>query len=215
MRGTEPTFAVERSLLLAGHERVAGVDEVGRGAWAGPLSVGIAVVTLACLGEFPGAVRDSKALSPRAREALMGPLSRACAAFAIGHARNAECDALGLTAAQRRAASRALAQLDELPDALIIDGRDEFTSAPGARALVGADATSFVVAAASVLAKVTRDRLMVGYAPDYPGYGFEANKGYASIGHRRAVAALGLTDLHRQSWSVAPLGARQSAQGGS
>lgn len=202
-----PTFDAERALLLDGCELVAGVDEVGRGAWAGPVSVGVAVVTAAAMSGFPEGVRDSKQLSARARDALAGPLSRACHAYAVGHASNAECDALGMTAAQRLATARALAQLDELPDALIVDGRHEYTGVAGACAIVGADTSSCVVAAASVLAKVTRDRLMVGYAPDHPGYGFEANKGYASIGHRRAVALLGLTDLHRRSWSVAPLGA--------
>ncbi|HVC25144.1 MAG TPA: ribonuclease HII [Acidimicrobiales bacterium] len=198
-----PDSALESSLLARGCRTVAGVDEVGRGAWAGPVSVGVALVDLAGVEILPAGLDDSKALSPRAREALYPLLARACRAFAVGHASPNECDALGMTAAQELAARRALAELGEVPDAVIVDGRVDFTGHPRAVLAVGADRTSLSVAAASVLAKVTRDRLLVAQAERYPGYGLERHKGYPTLEHRRAVARLGLTAIHRRSWAFA------------
>ncbi len=180
---------------------MAGVDEVGRGAWAGPVSVGVAVVDPERLDAMPSGLRDSKLLGPSARASLVPALAEACCAYAVGHASPGECDELGMTAAQRLATTRALALLAERPDALIVDGRFDFTGDPRAVAVVGADRTSVAVAAASVLAKVTRDEMLVGLADRYPGYGLERNKGYPTPGHRRAVGLLGLTDIHRMSWS--------------
>ena len=211
MRPARPSFELEIELWASGHGLVAGLDEVGRGAWAGPVSVGVAVVDRGVLEAFPSGVRDSKQLTARAREALMEPLVATCRSYGVGHASNLECDALGMTAAQALAASRALASLEEPPDTLIVDGNHEFTGFPGARTLVGADSRSLVVAAASVLAKVTRDRLMIEHSNAYPGYGFERHKGYPSPAHRDAVALLGLSPLHRRSWSVV-FGDRTSAE---
>jgi ribonuclease HII len=194
---------VERGLLADGCRLVAGIDEVGRGAWAGPVSVGIAVVDVACLAAMPKGVRDSKALLPAKREALYPLLVAACAAFAVGHASPGECDALGMTAAQRLATKRALAELETEPDAVIVDGRHDFTGHPRSVTVVGGDRTSLSVAAASVLAKVTRDALLVEAASRFPGYALERNKGYASLEHRTAVARLGMTALHRRSWTFA------------
>ncbi len=204
MSSAPPDGALEEALFATGHVGVAGVDEVGRGAWAGPLSVGVALVTPETLRALPAGIRDSKQLSPRAREALFCPLSRALAGFAVAHASARECDALGMTAAQALAASRALELLGVEPDVVVVDGPRDFTQAREVRCLVGADRLAVSVAAASVLAKVTRDRHMVALAARLPGYGLERHKGYASREHREAVAALGLSDEHRQSWSVAP-----------
>ncbi len=210
MRGAPPTFEEESALFDAGCGLVAGVDEVGRGAWAGPVSVGVAVIDRSALARFPPGVRDSKQLTPAARASLFGPLERACWDFAIGHASNLECDELGMTGAQRLATARALDALQERPDALLVDGSLDFSGAAGARALVGADRLCLVVAAASVLAKQTRDALMRDHAVVFPGYGFEAHKGYVSATHREAVARLGLSALHRRSWDVAPGGWRSA-----
>jgi len=108
-----------------------------------------------------------------------------------------------MTAAQRLAAERAFADLPVTPDRTIVDGKFDYTRRREARAVVGADRTSLVVAAASVLAKVTRDRHMIGIAPRYPEFAFESNKGYPSPTHLGALAAGGLTDIHRRSWSFA------------
>ena len=197
-----PKWSLIQALFAEGHSHVAGVDEVGRGAWAGPVAVGVVVVERSCIRSAPRGVRDSKLLAEPARESLFPRLSAWCPAYAVGEATPGECDELGMTAAQRLAAERALAQLALRPDALIIDGKWDYTGFPGARAVIDADATCFPVAAASVLAKVSRDRQMIEYARRYPPYRFERNKGYASPEHRLAVASHGMTDLHRRSWSV-------------
>ncbi len=199
--GTE----VERRLVAGGCRTVAGVDEVGRGAWAGPLTVGVAVVSGDLLGGFPAGVRDSKLLSPRRREELFEPLKKHLFRHALGHAGPEECDRLGMAAAQRLAAWRALEMLGVVPDGIIVDGPRDFTGRADAVCIVGADRLCAVVAAASILAKVTRDRLMTAAAETHPGYGFERNKGYASVEHRLAVARLGTTPIHRRTWSVAPV----------
>lgn len=185
---------------------MAGVDEVGRGAWAGPVSVGVALLDRRALEELPEGLRDSKQLSPLAREQIFPALAACCLEHAIGHASAAECDALGMTAAQRLAAARALESLEIAPDAVVVDGLHDFTGHPSAVTLPHADERVLSVAAASVLAKVSRDRLLVEAASEHPGYGFERNKGYPSLEHRLAVARLGMTPIHRRSWtfSAAP-----------
>ena len=201
----EPTLEVVHDLFARGCTWVGGLDEVGRGAWAGPVAVGVVAVTRDALAGIPPGVRDSKRLSERARQALFAPLAAWCPAYAVGEATAAECDDLGMTAAQALAAGRAFERLGVELDAVVVDGVHDYTGHPAARALVGADATCTLVAAASVLAKVTRDHAMVAYDAAFPGYGFARNKGYASPEHRRAVARIGPSPLHRRSWAVAPL----------
>lgn len=198
-----PTFAVVEELFAAGCRWVVGLDEVGRGAWAGPVAVGVVAVSPEAIGTMPVGVRDSKLLAEPVREALFEPLRAWCPAHAVGQASAVECDELGLTAAQALAARRALAGLGVEPDALLVDGSFEYTGHPAARPVVDGDASCAAVAAASVLAKVTRDRQMISHDSAFPGYAFARNKGYASLEHRRAVVRLGLSPLHRQSWSVA------------
>jgi ribonuclease HII len=199
----DATTELEEAAFAEGVGLLAGVDEVGRGAWAGPVSVGVAVLDRESLATMPPGVRDSKLLSPARREALFPLLSAAVVAYAVGHASHAECDELGMTAAQRLAAERAFAELPVTPDRTIVDGKFDYTRRQEARALVGADRTSIVVAAASVLAKVTRDRHMIKIAPGYPAFAFADNKGYPSPIHMDALAVAGLTDIHRRSWSFA------------
>lgn len=203
MKRSLPTSAVEEELFASGAARVAGVDEVGRGAWAGPLSVGVAVVTLRTLVRMPSGVNDSKMLSPLERTSLFKPLARSVSAYAVGNASPTECDELGMTAAQNLAFRRAIGMLRFQPDALIVDGKYDFTGHPSATMLVGADRLSLIVAAASVLAKVTRDRMMVSVAPRFPAYRFEKNKGYPSPEHRQALSDHGVSSIHRRSWSFA------------
>ncbi len=192
---------------------MAGVDEVGRGAWAGPVSVGVAILPaeiargygdgarLAPLAE----VRDSKQLSEAARESLFEPLAACCKAWAVGHASHADCDALGMSGAQRLAASRALASiLAESgcePDVLLVDGVWNFVGDPRSVMVAGGDATCLSVSVASVLAKVTRDRLMRAEDEHFPVYDFAQNKGYPAFRHRMAFAAWGPCTIHRRSWA--------------
>lgn len=209
MTRTVPSLRVEGRYFAEGSLAVAGMDEVGRGAWAGPVSIGIAVVTPGCGRKVPRGVRDSKQLTWAEREALFEPLGRSLACWAVGHASNVECDELGMTAAQRLAAKRALDQLTVLPDVVLLDGRFDFlfdrvagaSDFPPVRLIVKGDTSAKSISAASVLAKVTRDRLMALEAEHYPWYGFESNRGYPAPAHKMALASWGCTPFHRRSWA--------------
>ena len=214
-----PTLEEEHALLDAGAARVAGVDEVGRGAPAGPVTVGVVVVDASVTEPLAG-VRDSKDLSAAAREALVPAIGAWSVAGAVGHASPAEIDAFGMTNALRLAGHRALARIGEpTPDVVLLDGHHDWLTVPEQGDLlvlghpdlvrtgrvvtrVKADQRCAAVAAASVLAKVTRDAIMVGLAVEHPGYGWERNKGYASAEHQDALRRLGPTPLHRLSWNL-------------
>jgi ribonuclease HII len=209
MSTTLPSLRVEGRYFADGCAAVAGMDEVGRGAWAGPVSIGIAVVTPGCGRKIPKGVRDSKQLLWTEREALFAPLGRSLASWAVGHASNEECDELGMTVAQRLAAKRALDQLEVAPDVMLLDGRFDFladraagvSDFPPVRLIVKGDTTVKSISAASVLAKVTRDRMMALEAEHFPWYGFESNRGYPSPAHKMALASWGCTPIHRHSWA--------------
>ncbi|MEZ2389137.1 ribonuclease HII [bacterium RCC_150] len=221
-----PTLDVERSFLCPGVKLLAGIDEVGRGALAGPVSVGIAVVDLEGHGLLEG-VRDSKLLKPEDRERLE-PLVRAWAvASAVGHASSAEIDALGLVAALRLAGTRAWWEILATgisPDVVLLDGSHNWLSPPVQESLfdsepadsepavpgceapvhmrVKADLSCLSVAAASVLAKVARDRTMVALHEEYPSFGWNENKGYATPAHREVLRTSGPSPYHRLSWNI-------------
>ncbi len=192
-----PSLVLERPLWAQGDAVVVGVDEVGRGAWAGPISVGMAVIPP---DRRVYKVRDSKALSEPQRERLFDRLAGWCVAWAVGHASPLECDELGMSAAQRLAAQRALADLGVAPDQVLVDGRWDFVGVGAITRVVRGDATCLSIATASVLAKVTRDRLMRAEAESFPGYDFELNKGYPCPRHKMALRAWGPTSIHRRSW---------------
>jgi len=194
-----PTRHVEKELWDLGYPVVVGIDEVGRGAWAGPLSVGAAVLPA---DRRLNGIRDSKMLTEGDRERLFDRVSAWCATWAVGHATQVECDDLGMAAAQRLAAGRAIAQLSVVPDAAIVDGSWDFVSPHVDRVerVIKADARCLVVAAASILAKVSRDRLMRADAEHYPAWSFESNKGYPCQTHLAALQAWGPSAIHRRSW---------------
>lgn len=215
-----PTRTLERSLLRAGHALVGGIDEVGRGALAGPVTVGVVVVDLATR-PAPRGLRDSKLLAPAAREALCAPVRRWSVAHAIGHASPAEIDAWGIVPALRAAGRRALATLRRegtWPTAVILDGAHDWLASPLQADLFGpaddgeplpevhlrvkADMTCAVVAAASVLAKCERDAIMTGLDRGHPDYGWAVNKGYAVPEHVAALRSVGPCDQHRRSWRL-------------
>jgi ribonuclease HII len=179
---------------------VAGVDEVGCGAWAGPVTYA-AVVLPSTRRMYK--LRDSKMLDAARREELAARLRRFAVAVAVAHASNDEVDAHGLSGARRLAAWRALDELAVRPDVCLLDGNWDFLSGYGTtnERIVGGDARSASVAAASIVAKVTRDRLMSAACPAHPGYGFASNKGYPSPRHRAWLAAHGPCRLHRHSWA--------------
>lgn len=174
------------------------MDEVGKGAWAGPLTIGAAV-----LPESPrlNGIRDSKLLDEATRERLFPKIAEWCVAWSVGHASHAECDELGMSEAQRLAARRALEALGVEPDHILLDGRWDFVGRANSRAIVKGDLTCLSIATASIIAKVTRDRIMRAAAEQHQPFAFERNKGYPSPAHRAALAEHGPTELHRRSWS--------------
>ena len=193
-----PNLAVERRMWGLGHRVVVGVDEVGRGAWAGPLSVGAAVVPD---DSRVYKIRDSKMLTEKEREALFDRIAGWCVAWSVGHASHTECDELGMSAAQRLAARRAIDGLGVQPDRVLVDGNWDFVGGGKTSTIIRGDATTVSISAASVLAKVTRDRIMRGEAENYPAFNFEGNKGYPCPVHKAALQAWGPTTLHRRSWA--------------
>jgi ribonuclease HII len=192
-----PSLATERALWDEGCEVVVGVDEVGRGSWAGPISVGAAVLPRQ---RRVNKVRDSKMLTEDERERIFPRLAARCAAWAVGHASQEECDELGMSAAQRLAARRAIEGLGVTPEVVLVDGTWDFVGGVRVRRIVRGDASCLSIATASILAKVTRDRIMRAEAPHYPGYDFELNKGYPCPRHKAALAAWGPTAIHRRAW---------------
>jgi ribonuclease HII len=212
IRVTLPDLSRERALRRdGGHSWIAGMDEVGRGAWAGPVSVGVALIPLkATKRTLPRWLRDSKQLSEARRESIFDSVGAWCVDWAVGHASPEECDRWGMRIALRLASQRALAGLERPPDALLVDGPldlvagaepDEGAYCGPVHPVIGGDARCASVAAASVLAKVVRDRLMRAESEHYPPYAFEQNKGYPSPTHQMALRGYGLSSIHRRSWS--------------
>lgn len=210
-----PNLDVETELWRDGHDVVVGIDEVGRGAWAGPLTIGAVV---APRDRRIYKLRDSKALTEPEREAMYERIIDWCRAYSVGHVSAAECDRYGMSAAQKLAARRALANLGLDVNGVIIDGNWDFVGHPVTRKLVKGDTKCVSIAAASIVAKVTRDRLMRADAECYPGFDFELNKGYPCPRHKMALQAYGPTSIHRRSWvfmdAICWTGARRLAPGG-
>ncbi len=199
MAGRAPTRAIEKELWAEGFEVVVGIDEVGRGAWAGPLMVGAAILPR---DKRVNGVRDSKLLTEKHREQLFDKVAAWCEAWAVGEATQQECDSMGMAAAQKLAAERAVQALGVRPDAAVVDGKWDFVS-PHVRHVemrVKADRVCLSVAAASILAKVTRDRIMRSEAEHYPAWSFDTNKGYPCTLHKAALQAYGPSAIHRRSW---------------
>lgn len=225
-----PSLRYERELLRSGSPWLVAVDEVGRGSLAGPVSVGAVLIDVS-VRTAPTGLRDSKLLTAAGRESLVPRLRRWAPAWAVGHASAQEIDDVGILRALRVAGLRALAQLPERPAQVLLDGSYDWLSRPAPTRFdpagapgwgdadgrvpppvvttrVKADLTCAAVAAASVLAKTTRDALMVELAAIHPGYGWEVNKGYASPAHRAALFVHGPCPQHRQSWKLGDGGER-------
>jgi len=215
-----PTLRVERSLLRGGVLQLACSDEVGRGALCGPVTIGMVVIDSGTRSA-PQGVRDSKLLTPEARQRLAPKIRRWAGAWAVGHASAAEIDEYGVVPALRLAGHRALAQLAEqgaAPGMVLLDGNHDYLTSPDQDVLFGAptlldaippvvtrikaDLTCAAVAAASILAKTTRDALMLELDAEHPDYGWRENKGYAAPAHIDALGRFGPTPHHRRSWSL-------------
>jgi ribonuclease HII len=203
--GKRPGWRVERALWREGATRVAGVDEVGRGPLAGPVVAAAVILPLRPSGEVSRArwvreLRDSKQLSAEQREALY-PEITAHSEWSIGVVSPQVIDQINILQATRLAMQRAVAGLGMPPDALIVDGREVVAGAAVQRSEVKADARCASVAAASIVAKVTRDRMMYELDAIFPGYGLAEHKGYATAEHREALQRLGYSNLHRLSFA--------------
>ncbi|HEY0888933.1 MAG TPA: ribonuclease HII [Nocardioides sp.] len=218
MTAVKPTLRHERALLRDGVVRLACVDEVGRGALSGPVTIGMVVID-AATRTAPQGVRDSKLLTPEARERLAPRIRRWALSHAVGHAGPAEIDEFGIMTALRLAGHRALAQLEVMPDAVLLDGNHDYLTPPEQGGLFGspldlldavppvstmikADMRCAAVAAASILAKTARDALMLELHAEHPEYGWAENKGYSAPAHIEALALHGPTVQHRRSWSL-------------
>jgi ribonuclease HII len=197
LRRSSPSLSFERTLWDAGHEVVVGIDEVGRGAWAGPLTVGAAVLPR---DRRVYKVRDSKQLTAREREALFDRIGEWCTAWAVGHASAEECDELGMSEAQRLAARRAIEGLGVRPDRVLIDGNWDFVGGGITQRIVKGDARCLSISAASILAKVTRDRIMQAESEHHPWWWFDQNKGYPCPRHQAVLRGMGPSAIHRRSW---------------
>jgi ribonuclease HII len=197
---TVPTLHLERELYLQGFTRVAGIDEVGRGPLAGPVVASAVVLSPSLHGtsaEWLQLVDDSKVLTARRREAAYEDIQRHALAVGTGVVSHDEIDRVGIVRATCRAMLVAVEQLAVQPDYLILD-YIRFPDCPFPfRALVDGDSLCYSIAAASIVAKVTRDRLMQEADRLYPGYGFAKHKGYATQEHLEALARLGPTPIHR------------------
>ena len=221
MAVTDPTLEVETELHAAGARYVIGCDEVGRGAIAGPVAVGLAVVD-GGVGSQPEGLRDSKMLSEKRREAL-APLAAGWALYsAVGLASADEVDRIGIIASLALAGKRALVQLHTagvavMDSVILLDGSHDWLSPSLTTPLrvqtrVKADRDCASVAAASVISKVHRDRLMIDADDVHPGYGWVGNKGYGSAAHFEAIGRLGPSAMHRHTWLHAPAAELTSAE---
>lgn len=195
---TRKLYELEHALQAQGFTLVAGVDEVGRGALAGPLTA--AAVVLPVRPRIEG-LDDSKRLTPARREELALVIHASALAVSIAHVPASDIDALGVTAALKRAIVHALTGLACEPDHVVIDGLP-LRVVERETAVVKGDSKVAAIAAASIVAKVARDQLMREYAVAHPEYGFEVNKGYGTAEHIEAISRLGPTVLHRRSFSV-------------
>jgi ribonuclease HII len=201
-----PDYAFEEA-LAAGGGPVVGVDEAGRGPWAGPVVAAAVWLDPARLSsELLRGLDDSKKLTKARRAALFEALAAAAradptaAAFAVADVGVAEIDRNNILRASLDAMARAVARLDFRPEAALIDGNRAPALPCRTRTLVGGDGRSLSVAAASIVAKVTRDGIMTDLAAAHPGYGWERNAGYGTAEHRAAIARLGVTPQHRHSF---------------
>ena len=193
-----PDYTLEEDAILRGARHVAGVDEVGRGPLAGPVTAAAVILDIRCI---PDGLDDSKKLTP-SRRALLAEAIMARCDWAVAHASVEEIDRLNILRASHLAMCRALAGLRRRPCVALIDGnmlpRDLDLLG---QAVVGGDARCLSIAAASIIAKVFRDRIMVDLAQQHPGYGWDVNAGYPTPAHRQALLDLGITPYHRRSFA--------------
>lgn len=201
----KPTFRAEKTIWAGGASLIAGVDEVGRGPLAGPVAAGAVIfpVGVRATGRFRFLkhVNDSKKLSHEQREELAPHIQENALAASVAFVSRETIDRIGIAEASRQAWLAAIAGLSMRPDHLLLDAFPLHACRLPQTSIIGGDGVSLSIAAASIIAKVARDRVMDQHDAEYPGYGFIHNKGYYTPEHARAIAELGPCDLHRRSFS--------------
>ena len=200
-RNAIPDFDLERSLHRRGYEYVAGLDEVGRGCLAGPAAAGAVILPRNPGRKLFALVRDSKQLSAAQREEACELIAKSALSYAVGWATPAEIDWIGIAGSVRRAMRRALRKLRPQASYLLIDAIPLPSPGLPQKSIIRGDSKSLSIAAASIVAKVERDRYMVSLAKRYPSYGFESHKGYGTRRHMDAIAELGPSHAHRMSFA--------------
>ena len=193
-----PTLALETVLIQSCGGLVCGVDEAGRGPWAGPVSAGAVILHHE---DLPEGIDDSKALTAQRREALEIEIKARALAWGVGFASVEEIAELNILHATGLAMCRAIEAMAIQPVAALVDGNYRFKLPCDVQTVVGGDGLSLSIAAASILAKTARDRLMVAMDAEYPGYGFASHKGYNAPVHQAALKALGPCPEHRRGWA--------------
>jgi len=193
-----PTLALERVLIQSCGGLVCGVDEAGRGPWAGPVSAGAVILHH---DDPPEGIDDSKALTPGRREALEIEIKARALAWGVGFASVEEIAELNILQATGLAMCRAIEAMAVQPVAALVDGNYRFKLPCDVQTVVGGDGLSLSIAAASILAKTARDRLMIAMDAEYPGYGFASHKGYNAPLHQEALRTLGPCPAHRRGWA--------------
>ena len=200
-RPQAPTYDEERLLFDQGYSLVAGMDEVGRGPLAGPVVVGLAILPTKPQGSWVGLIRDSKQLTPLQREDAFAALHRQASTLEVGVCSPGEVDELGIVGATRLAMHRALSSAALLPQYLLLDAFPLPNVDIPQKAIIKGDVKCLSIAAASIVAKVTRDRLMRLEEEAHPGYGFARHKGYGTREHIRNLQLLGPCPIHRRSFA--------------
>ncbi|WP_313814040.1 ribonuclease HII [Glutamicibacter sp.] len=222
-KGSTGSTSLDNERLLAKLHKirfVGAADEVGRGALAGPITVGFTVIDIENVSEFPE-LRDSKLLTPARREELVTQVRQWAVGYGVGHASAEEVDQLGVTSALRLAGTRAVSQCRVPPQAVLLDGSYDWLSAPEqdlfdllandrepiglnvpVKTIIKGDMICQSIAGASILAKVERDGIMVELSEAYPEFGWNVNKGYATASHRDAITKQGPSDFHRKTWNL-------------
>ena len=203
MANRDPDLREEMALCAQGYRLIAGLDEVGRGSWAGPVVAGAVILPLGSpsLRERLQGVRDSKVLTPRQRDRLYDVIQASALAIGVGIVPATMIDALGIVQATKLAMEEAIRDLGLIPHFLVIDGL-ELPSVPiPQKKIFKGDSLCLSIAAASIVAKVSRDRMMIALEGHYPGYGFARHKGYGTSQHRQALERLGICPLHRLSFA--------------
>jgi ribonuclease HII len=191
-----PSFEFEQRGLVAGHQIIAGVDEAGRGPWAGPV---VAAAVVLAPDQVPEGIADSKQLTENAREALFEEILKT-AAVGLAFADPERIDRDNILAATLWSMQQAITELPEMPDLALIDGNRAPKLECAVETIVKGDARSLSIAAASIVAKVSRDRIMKRFDAQYPDYGFGQHKGYGTVQHSSALKKFGVTPLHRRSF---------------